>query len=170
MEKTNRRKGNDILKLLSIFILFLLFCCESDGKSLKYIVPSYNIDNNSLCSIVDSIEMMNPYAVYSLIFSNQDDCLYMTVLHVKDENDIIDLIEGYADYFHLDGYIAGHENFYILEQCGVENCKIRNFISITEENKELERKTPKVDSIMFVYQENITYKYNNKTNIFCKTK
>lgn len=168
MEKTNRRKDNDRLKKLSIFILFLLFCCELDGKSLKYIVPSYNIDNISLCSIVDSIEMMNPGAVYSLIFSDHDDSLFMTVLHVKDENDIIDLIEEYGDYYHLIGYIAGHENFYILEQCGLEKCKISNLISITEESKELELKTPKVDFVMFVYQDNIAYKYNNKTNIFYK--
>ena len=72
--------------------------------------------------------MMTPGAVYSLIFSDHDDSLFMTVLHVKDENDIIDLIEEYGDYYHLIGYIAGHENFYILEQC--KSLKMNNIAPV----------------------------------------
>ena len=166
MEKTNPRKSNEYLMKVSVLILLLLFCCESDGKS--FIVQSYNIDNNSLCSIIDSIEIMNPGSVYSLVFSNQDDCVFMTVLHVKDENDIIDLIEEYADYYHIIGYIAGHENFYIFKHCNVEKYIVRNFISATEESKKLERKAPEVNSIMFIYQENILYKYNSNNNTFYK--
>ena len=76
----------------SFFFLYfsLALCARNINNDSIY---TYKIVNESLCSIVDSLdEATHGESVYVLTFSNYCGTLYLVVLHLKNENEIMELV------------------------------------------------------------------------------
>ena len=134
-----------------------------DGKSLSGdSINSYRIINESLRTIVDSLETDSKGEIkYALIFSNCDNCLSMVVVHVMNENDVLDMIEKNPDYYKLEGCLVDYQNYYILSHC-LDEQQVKDLFCIINVKRQIKRKKIIHNPYIFdVYKENIAFLYKN---------
>lgn len=154
-----------MLLIKHIFMCAFLFLVsiKMDGKSLSGdSINSYNIMNESLKSIVDSLETDSKGELkYVLLFSNCDNRLFMIVLHVMNENDVLDMIEKTPNYYCLKGWLTDFQNYYILSH-NIDEQQLKDLFCLVNVKRLLKRKKI-IDSpyIFDIYKENIVFLYKN---------
>ena len=144
----------------SFFFLYfsLALCARNINNDSIY---TYKIVNESLCSIVDSLdEAIHGESVYVLTFSNYCGTLYLVVLHLKNENEIMELVDDYNDYYCFKGCLTGYRGIYIVTH-QVDECQMQEIVLLTDIRKRFVTQNTEEDNTPFVYQENIAYVYKN---------
>lgn len=128
-----------------------------DGDSIN----TYSIVNESLLSIADSLNSESPGNIYyAFAFTECEDRLFLVVLHVEDENDIIDIVDNNSDYYRLMGCLLDYHNIFLLGH-NVDENKWKDIINLSDIKTCLRRSVRNNSPTMFVYKENIAFEYVN---------
>ena len=152
-----------LIKYILMCAFLFLLCIKMDGKSLSGdSIDSYRIINESLKTIVDSLETDSKGEIkYALIFSNCDERLFMVVVHVMNENDVLDMIEKNPDYYKLEGCLIDYQNYYILSHC-LDEQQVKDLFCMINVKRQIKRKKIIHNPYIFdVYKENIAFLYKN---------
>jgi len=85
----------------------------------------------------------------------------MVVVHVMNENDVLDMIEKNPDYYKLEGCLVDYQNYYILSHC-LDEQQVKDLFCIINVKRQIKRKKIIHNPYIFdVYKENIAFLYKN---------